>query len=147
MRRLFFPVCASLGAALLLVAPAAADDSVLGRTVEAGYTGAGYAEVANVYAQNYCMRVEEQNTGGACFGLQKSERYVEVKVTDETGAPVAGRILLRGRPDRLFCGATEGPVHLPARQREVSIALGFGGCGPDTAVIPTQGVITATFSR
>ena len=114
------------------------------RVAEKEYTAAGYYDAAGVYAQNYCMSVNDNNTGGACFDLRPGENTILVEVRDESGVPVRGRIVRRGKPDVFFCGATKTPVTVPAKQKEVSITLGVEGCGAQPAV-PTRGVIAATF--
>jgi hypothetical protein len=114
------------------------------RVAEEEYAAAGYYNVATVYAQNYCTSIYDSNAGGACFDLRSGERTVAVEVRDESGIPVRGRIILRGKPDVYFCGATKDPVTVPARQHEVPVSLGVEGCGGQPSV-PTHGVIAATF--
>jgi len=133
-----------LGAMLVMpVAPGGARN-IPTRVAEEEYTAAGYFNAGGVYAQNYCMSVSDNNTGGACFPLHRGERTVSVEIRDESGVPVRGRIILRGKRDVFFCGATKRPVALPANQGEVPVSLGIEGCGGQPSV-PTRGVITATF--
>jgi hypothetical protein len=142
MKKLTAPVTILL--LLALVAPGYGR-SIPTRVAEKEYTAAGYYDAAGLfYAQNYCMGVNDINTGGACFDVRPGERTVSVDVRDESGVPVKGRIILRGKPDVFFCRATKGPVTLPPTQQEVAVSLGVEGCGGQPSV-PTRGVIAATF--
>jgi hypothetical protein len=141
MKKLVVP----MAAVLLMVMGPGYGRTIPTRVTEKEYTAAGYYDVAGLfYAQNYCLKFNDINTGGACFDLKPGENTVSVEVTDESGVPVRGRIMLRGKPDVFFCGATKAPVALPARQGEVPVSLGIEGCGGQPAV-PTRGVIAATF--
>jgi hypothetical protein len=133
-----------MAAVLLMVMGPGYGRTIPTRVTEKEYTAAGYYNLGGVYAQNYCTSIYDTNAGGACFELRQGERTVSIEVSDESGVPVRGRIVLRGRPDVFFCGATKAPVALPARQGEVPISLGIEGCGGQPAV-PTRGVIAATF--
>ena len=124
----------------LVAAPAAAEQ---GRVAVKTYTGPGYAKVGEADIASYCMKVQEKETGGACFRVRRVDRRAKVVVTDDSLQEISGRIWLKGRPDIKFCGSTDGTFRIPRKQRQLAVVLEAGGCATDS--VPTEGQITAIF--
>lgn len=138
---------AAVAAALLAAVPATAGSARGQRVVTKAYTGAGSANAATAEAHNYCLEVGNQSTGSACFRVASRDRRVAVVVEDAAGGDVAARIVLEGRPDVRFCGATKGSIAIPRGQKQLPVALEIGGCGDPAGTVPSSGTITAAFTN
>ena len=87
---------------------------------------------------------------GATFPTKKAERSVTIDVKDDLGRPVTAAVWQEGGPTTVICSKSNriGVRGGKALYVQVFVDLtpaNFGGC--TTPEVPTEGVVTATFSR
>lgn len=83
---------------------------------------------------------------GSCltFIPDRSERYVEISISDGTGTPAPFRVEINGIAD-VFCGETTGSLSIE-HATAVNVSA-FAGAVPDCPGVATEGTATATFSN
>ena len=143
-----FASAAGLAVAVLATLPAAASSA---RSAEQPFTG--FSSASGPVSIDGSQHVLGGPLQPATFTTRRTERFVTVRVIDETGMPVAAVLAEAASADAMvggeaelarFCGATPKPVRLshPGRGLVVRLVAGPGCSG---ASVPTTGRVLATF--
>jgi hypothetical protein len=145
-------VCACIPFVLAVPVAAAASGSV--RTVKTPYIAGGAVTGVPIEVVGGGTGGESPITGqpygysynmGAIFGARPGETTVSIGVADNSGLPVAARIITSTGQSFEACGVKN--FVLPVTSGEgIGIWAEFGVCADHTPSVPTQGVITAAFT-
>lgn len=118
------------------------------RMASAPYTGALAALVGTSTTPNAYVGDCDPNADSGCvrFEIRRGERYLTLKVEDQTGLPVyAVAFAPDGSEVGEVCGSSDEPIAAPGGYVDVWVTAGacYGSTSPS---LPTTGTVQASFA-
>lgn len=131
-------------ASSLFMPASASDRGSRSRTEKVAYEAASGLALLG-HGASTCLAGQDQAT---CVSVRTAtnDRWLAVKIEDQSGEAVAGTVTQNGAFLAEFCGSTDKPIRVTPGP-EVNISLYAGSCADGTPSVVTSGVLHATFSK
>lgn len=141
MRKLHVVAVAAIALAMV-AAPAGAKGK---KVEEAEYQhAAGISVLAPTGESGMAFTCVEDTGGCLTFQVPTGATAVSVEAVDETGNDVL--MVVGGRDEGEFCGATDKPVALDPEFDTLYVTILTGTCPNGSVSLPTTGTVSVTFS-